>query len=84
MIILSRDKNGHFFRADLYTKSHPRRRCPRFALLGATGEAGTTLNAADWDGTLNVGGRFSRNSRMNHLKARPAGIGGVSLPWRRG
>ncbi len=24
-----------------------------------------TLSAADWDGTLNVDGRFSRNSRMN-------------------
>jgi hypothetical protein len=33
--------------------------------LEATGEAGMTLNAADWGGTLNVDGRFSRNSRMN-------------------
>ena len=37
------------------------------AFLEAAGEAGMTLNAADWDGTLNVGGRFSRNSRMNLL-----------------
>jgi hypothetical protein len=33
--------------------------------LEATGEAGMTLNAADWDGRLNVDGRLSRNSRMN-------------------
>ncbi len=59
MIILLRDKKRPFFRADLQTKSHSRRRRSRFALLRATGEAGMTLNAADWDGTLNKGWTLS-------------------------
>ncbi len=55
MIILLRDKKRPFFRADLQTKSHSRRRRSRFALLRATGEAGMTLNAADWDGFWCIG-----------------------------
>ncbi len=59
MIILLRDKKRPFFRADLQTKSHSRRRRSRFALLRATGESGMTLNAADWDGRLNKGRTLS-------------------------
>jgi hypothetical protein len=36
------------------TKSHPNRRRSRFALLATAGETGTTSDAADWDGGLNV------------------------------
>jgi hypothetical protein len=76
VIILSRDKSSHSSEPTYRDQKPSQTAAPEVRLLEAAGEAGMALNAADWDGRLNVDGRFSRNSRMN-LKNQPQ-------PTRRG